>query len=328
MQALRFNQTGDLKYLELVEIPTPTLGKDEVLIEVKAGRLNRNDISNVMGRLPYTTIPRTPGRDYSGVIQQGPAELIGKEVWGTGKENGFIQDGSHAAFMKVHRSAISMKPQSLSFVEAANCGTPYSTAWGAIQSCHVREGTRIVIIGANGAVGNAAVELAKKNKANVLGLVRSEEHLATVKEQDVFADLLPNTADEKALKSLIWKYFPQGPDVIFDTTGHWLPSSISALGKFGQVAVIVAPGNGQVTISVRDLYRNGASIVGVNSLLYSASECATIFDSLAKDFDQHLLRAPQNIKTYALKDALGVYKAVQDGSTTGMHVFIPEHGSL
>ncbi len=325
MQALRFNQTGDLSYLELVDLPIPSLEPDEVLIEIKAGRLNRNDISNVMGRLPYTTIPRTPGRDYSGIIQQGPAELIGKEVWGTGKENGFIQDGSHAAYMKVHRSAISLKPQSLSFEEAANCGTPYMTAWGAIQSCHVREGTRIVVIGANGAVGNAAVELAKKNKAQVLGLVRKEEHLAMLKEQAVFADLLPDAADAKALKSLIWTYFPEGPEVIFDTTGHWLPSAISALGTFGQIAVIVAPGNGQVTISVRDLYRNGATIVGVNSLLYSASECATIFDGLAKDFDQHLLHPPKNIQTHALKDAIGVYQAVQDGLATGMHVFIPKH---
>ncbi len=325
MQALRFNQTGDLSYLEFVDMPIPFLDQDEVLIEIKAGRLNRNDISNVMGRLPYTTIPRTPGRDYSGIIQQGPVELIGKEVWGTGKENGFIQDGSHAAYMKVHRSAISLKPKSLSFEEAANCGTPYMTAWGAIQSCHVSEGTRIVVIGANGAVGNAAIELAKRHKAQVLGLVRQEEHLAILKEQDVFADLLPDAVDEKALKSLIWKYFSQGPQVIFDTTGHWLPSSIPALGKFGQVAVIVAPGNGQVTISVRDLYRNGATIVGVNSLLYSGSECAAIFDGLTKDFDQQLLHPPKNIQAHALKDAIGVYKALQDGLTTGMHVFIPEH---
>jgi len=324
MQALRFNQTGDLNNLEIVEMPIPSLGKDEVLIEVKAGRLNRNDISNVMGRLPYTTIPRTPGRDYSGIIQQGPTELIGKEVWGTGKENGFIQDGSHAAYMKVHRSAISFKPTSLSFVEAANCGTPYMTALGAIQGCHVSDGTRIVVIGANGAVGNAAVELAKKNKAQVLGLVRKEEHISILKEQEVLADLLPETGDEKALKQLIWKYIPEGPQVIFDTTGHWLPSSISAIGKFGQVAVIVAPGNGQVTISVRDLYRNGAGIIGVNSLLYSGSECATIFDGLAKDFDQHLLHPPQHIQTHALKDAIGIYKAVQDNLTNGMHVFIPE----
>jgi NADPH:quinone reductase-like Zn-dependent oxidoreductase len=227
--------------------------------------------------------------------------------------------------MKVHRSAISFKPTSLSFVEAANCGTPYITAWGAIQSCHVKEGTRIVIIGANGAVGNAAIELAKKNKAQVLGLVRKDEQLTILQEREILADLFPEAVDEKALKQLIWKYFPEGPDVIFDTTGHSLPSSISAIGKFGQVAVIVAPDNGQVTISVRDLYRNGASIIGVNSLLYSGSECAAIFDGLAKDFDQHLLHPPQLIQTHALKEAIGVYKAVQDGLANGMHVFIPEH---
>ena len=62
MKALRFNQTGDFNFLQYVDFPMPILGVDEVLIEVKAARLNRNDLSNVMGRLPYTTLPRTPGR--------------------------------------------------------------------------------------------------------------------------------------------------------------------------------------------------------------------------------------------------------------------------
>jgi NADPH:quinone reductase-like Zn-dependent oxidoreductase len=325
MQALRFNQTGDLNFLQLIDVPLPSLKEDEVLIEVKAARLNRNDISNVMGRLPYTTIPRTPGRDYAGIVKDGPKDLIGKEVWGTGKENGFIQDGSHAAYIKVHQNAISLKPQSLSFVEAANCGTPYITAWGAIESCHVGEGTRIVVIGANGAVGNAAIELAKKRKAQVLGLVRRQDNISGIEYQGVKANLLPtDNTDEKALKQLIQQYFSDGADVIFDTTGYWLPNSISAIAKFGQVAVIVAPGDGQVSISVRDLYRNGGSIRGVNSLLYSASECATIFNELAKDFDHQLMRPPKNIQTHALKDAIEVYRSVQNGSN-GMHVFIPQH---
>jgi NADPH:quinone reductase-like Zn-dependent oxidoreductase len=52
MQALRFEQTGNLDYLKLVDVPVPIIKDDEVLIAVKAARLNRNDISNVMGRLP------------------------------------------------------------------------------------------------------------------------------------------------------------------------------------------------------------------------------------------------------------------------------------
>jgi threonine dehydrogenase-like Zn-dependent dehydrogenase len=158
-----------------------------------------------------------------------------------------------------------------------------------------------------------------------LGLVRRQEHIADIEHQGVKANLLPtDNTDEKALKQLIQQYFSDGADVIFDTTGHWLPNCISSIAKFGQVAVIVAPGDGQVSISVRDLYRNGGSIRGVNSLLYSASECATIFNELAKDFDHQLMRPPKNIQTHALKDAIEVYRSVQN-SSNGMHVFIPQH---
>ena len=320
MDALRFDQTGNIDFLKFIDFPRPVLHDSEVLIEIKAARLNRNDISNVMGRLPYTTLPRTPGRDYAGVIVEGPNSMLGQEVWGTGKENGFIQDGSHAAFIKVNKDAVSLKPKSLSFVEAANCGTPYITAWGAIEGCRINEGMRVVIIGANGAVGNAAIELAKMRKAEVLGLVRNKENLSSVEAQGVKANVLPTEPD--SLKQLIQSHFPVGADVIFDTTGYWIASSITCIAKYGQVAVIVAPGNGQVSISIRDLYRNGGSIVGVNSLLYSASECAKILDQLAVHFDHQLLTPPKGIKTHPLKDAIQVYKDLQSGMA-GMHVFIP-----
>ena len=322
MDALRFDQTGNIDFLKFIDFPRPVLHDSEVLIEIKAARLNRNDISNVMGRLPYTTIPRTPGRDYAGIIAEGPSSMLGQEVWGTGKENGFIQDGSHAAFIKVNKDAVSLKPKSLSFVEAANCGTPYITAWGAIEGCRINEGMRVVVIGANGAVGNAAIELAKMRKAEVLGLVRNKENLSSVEAQGVKADVLPTEPD--SLKQLIQIYFPVGADVIFDTTGYWIASSIACIAKYGQVAVIVAPGNGQVSISIRDLYRNGGSIVGVNSLLYSASECAKILDQLAVHFDHKLLTPPKGIKTHPLKDAIQVYKDLQSGMA-GMHVFIPSY---
>jgi NADPH:quinone reductase len=320
MDALRFDQTGNLDFLKFIDFPRPSLQDTDVLVEIKAARLNRNDISNVMGRLPYTTIPRIPGRDYAGVIVEGPDSMLGQKVWGTGKENGFIQDGSHAAFIKINKNAVSLKPKSLSFIEAANCGTPYITAWGAIESCKINEGMRVVVIGANGAVGNAAIELAKMRKAEVLGLVRNKENLSSIEEQGVKADVLPS--EPESLKQLIKSYFPDGADMVFDTTGYWIASSIACIAKYGQVVVIVAPGGGQVNISIRDLYRNGGRIVGVNSLLYSANECAKILDQLAHHFDHKLLSPPKGIKTYPLKDAVQVYKDLQSG-LAGMHVFIP-----
>ena len=325
MKALRFNQTGDLNHLEFIEFTKPTLNDDEVLVQIKAARLNSNDLSNVMGRLPYTTTPRTPGRDYAGIVVEGPSELIGLEVWGSGKENGFSKDGSHAEFMKIHRNAVSPKPKSLTFPQAGNCGTPYITAWHALASCGVSQGTSIAVIGANGAVGNAAMELALQRQAQVLGLARGHAHLESIQARGAKADSFDAEQALQDLPKTTRKYFPNGPDVIFDTTGLFLNASIAAVGQLGKVAVIVAPGDGQVSISVRDLYRNGASIVGVNSLLYSAQDCAAVLRQLANDFDAGLMQPPHTIVEHELDRAKEVYMSLQKG-LSGMHVFIPHHG--
>ncbi|MNE77009.1 putative oxidoreductase [compost metagenome] len=84
MQALQFTHTGDLSALALVDLPDPVATADEVLIEVRAAGLNPSDVKNVLGRFPYTTLPRIPGRDFAGVVLDGPQQLIGQSVWGTG----------------------------------------------------------------------------------------------------------------------------------------------------------------------------------------------------------------------------------------------------
>ena len=82
MKALQFDKTGDLSALRYVEVPTPVAGADEVLVQIKAAGLNPSDVKNVLGRFPYTTLPRIPGRDFAGVVVEGPQALIGQEVWG------------------------------------------------------------------------------------------------------------------------------------------------------------------------------------------------------------------------------------------------------
>src|ERR1700757_28580 len=96
MKALRFEATGSLDNLRLVHVPPPRPQPEEVVVEVRAAGLNPSDCKNVLGFFPYTTLPRTPGRDFAGVIVDGPSELIGEEVWGSGREFGFTRDGSHA----------------------------------------------------------------------------------------------------------------------------------------------------------------------------------------------------------------------------------------
>src|ERR1700747_2400119 len=106
MQALKFYQTGSLDDLRIEEVPLPTPGPGEVLVQVKAAAVNPSDIKNVQGKRHETTVPRIPGRDFAGTIVNGPGELLGQSVFGSGGNLGFGRDGSHAGFGGVSANAV------------------------------------------------------------------------------------------------------------------------------------------------------------------------------------------------------------------------------
>lgn len=82
MQALQFSATGSLDTLQLHGLAKPVPAAGEVLVEVRTTGVNPSDIKNVLGLFPYTTTPRIPGRDFAGVIVEGPEQLLGQAVWG------------------------------------------------------------------------------------------------------------------------------------------------------------------------------------------------------------------------------------------------------
>ena len=79
MRALRFETFGDPSVLQVAQVPTPQAGHDEVVVEVHASSVNPSDVKNVSGKMPHTTVPRTPGRDFSGVVVEGPKPLVGTQ---------------------------------------------------------------------------------------------------------------------------------------------------------------------------------------------------------------------------------------------------------
>src|SRR5829696_5511382 len=110
MQAIVIERFCDPSELRQTEVPRPDPGEGEVLIEVDATAVNRSDVLNARGAFPFTTLPRIPGRDFAGVVVEGPGELLGKEVWGTGGGDlGFLRDGSHAGYVAVSRNAVAPK---------------------------------------------------------------------------------------------------------------------------------------------------------------------------------------------------------------------------
>jgi len=319
MKALQFSATGDLNALRFVDVATPVPGADEVLVQIKAAGLNPSDVKNLLGRFPYTTLPRIPGRDFAGVVVEGPQALLGQEVWGTGRDLGFFADGSHAQYLKVAANGVARKPSHLSFAQAASLGVPYTTAWDALERSGVGKGTRLLVIGANGAVGSAALALAKIRGAQVLAAVRRPEQVEALQGQGVDTIALGQPED---LGAQVNRVFTGGADVIFDTTGFWLPAAVAGLAPFGRIAIIAAPLDGHVQLPALALYRKGGSVVGINSLLYNCEQCARMLEQFGRFFDEGSLPLPTGLREVALVDGLVSYEEVNSGSADKI-IFLP-----
>ncbi|UHG95685.1 quinone oxidoreductase family protein [Pseudomonas sp. 7-41] len=311
MKALQFSATGDLSTLRFVDVTTPVPAAGDVLVQIKAAGLNPSDVKNVLGRFPYTTLPRIPGRDFAGVVVEGPQEWVGQAVWGTGRDLGFFADGSHAQYLTVSAKGVAHKPNHLSFAQAASLGVPYTTAWDALQRSAVGEGTRVLVIGANGAVGSAALALAKILGAQVLAAVRRPEQAEVLQAQGIAAITLGRPEDLGAQVNAVFK---GGADVIFDTTGFWLPAAVAGLAPFGRIAIIAAPVDGQVQLPALALYRKGGSVVGINSLLYNCEQCAVMLEQFGHFFDEGLLPLPSGLREVALAEGVKCFEEVNVGS--------------
>ena len=94
------------------------------------------------GLMPYAVFPRTPGRDYAGVVIDGPAEWIGREVFGSSGDLGIRRDGTHATHLVVEADAVVEKPKGLSWEEAAGIGVPFVTAMEGLRRAGHPEGRR------------------------------------------------------------------------------------------------------------------------------------------------------------------------------------------
>lgn len=309
MRALRFDRVGDVDALHLAGVPAPEPASGEVRVRVVAAGLNPSDVKNVLGFFAYTTLPRTPGRDFAGVVEEGRPELVGLEVWGTGNELGFTRDGTHAELLALPADAVTPRPRSLSFAQCAACGVPYTTALNALERAGASSGAAVIVIGA-GAVGKAALDVARWLGARVVAAVRSAEQAQALRAQGTPTLTLGHP---DALHDAVKKHFAAGADVVFDTTGAWLPPAVSALAPFGRIAVIAAPHDGADRVPVRALYRKGGSIVGINSLLYDARACAPMMARLAAAFDAGALPPPAPPVEVPLTDGVRAYREVDRG---------------
>src|SRR5919107_3926858 len=305
MQAVLIERFGDPSELRPVEVQRPAPGEGEVLIEVHAATVNRSDVLNARGSFPFTTLPRIPGRDFAGIVLDGPRELVGQEVWGTGGgELGFVRDGSHATYLAVSRNAVAPKSGSLSQEEAGASGLAYVTAGSALLELGgVSAGETILVTGAAGGVGSAAVMIARWEGARVIGAIKDESERAMV--EPAGGEVIVDTSREEVTDAVLAATDGGGANLVLDAVGGPLfEQALNSLGEKGRMVVITTTPNKQdVSFNLLDFYRKGLGLFGLMTSFLDAAGSAAVLRDLGPGFDEGALRAPAIAERYPLEQA-------------------------
>ena len=323
MRALRFSEFGELAVLHLEDVPDPVATTEEAVVRVESASVNPSDVKNIAGAMDWTVLPRTPGRDFAGVVVGGPAEWEGVAVWGTGGDTGFSRDGSHAQFISVPVAALAPKPARLSFDEAAAVGVNFVTAWyGLVETAELVAGETVAVFGITGGVGGAVAQIAHALGAKVIGLGRrppgADTPAAAVIDHFVTFDPVADVGAEiKRLSD------GKGAEIVYDAVGgSTTPAALAGLARRGRLVVISAIGSPVVEVNIRTLYRNESRVLGVDSGKLSMVDSARRLERMAPYFESGDFRPLPVAAAYSLDDAQAAYQAVAD-NTAGRVVIRP-----
>ena len=312
MRAIRFKAFGDPSVLELAEVAAPATDKTTALVRVMAASINPSDVKNVAGAMKQTTLPRTPGRDFAGVVEAGPPEWVGAAVWGTGGDTGFTRDGTHAEMIAVPVASLRRKPDTLSFDQAASVGVNYIAAWCGLEAAGLKAGETVLLIGAGGGVGGAAAQIARRLNARVIGADRHAPHpdapINGIAEKLILgARDLP--AEVRAATG------GKGADVVFDLVGGVMfRNAVNSLALRGRLIEIAATGQREVSFDIADFYHNESRLYGVDTLKRDLTVSAKVLEALTPGFVAGDYRAAPITKTCGLGSVQEAYREVAAGS--------------
>lgn len=269
--------------IDLVNIAIPRRGPGQVLVEIVSAAVNPSDVKASLGHMPHAVWPRIPGRDFAGIVREGPQSLIGAEIWGSGGELGITQDGSHAKWMILNEAAVRRKPANLSMEEAGAIGVPFITAYEGFREAGGVTSTDVVIVcGANGKVGYAALQMAKAAGARVFAVQRRGS--ATCGPQADGIDVL--YIDEDVAAIVRERTNGYGADIVFNTVGSpYFETANKSMAKDGR-QILISTLERAVPFDIFPFFRGRHKFIGIDSLGMTSVECGKVLEKLRPKFEE------------------------------------------
>jgi NADPH:quinone reductase-like Zn-dependent oxidoreductase len=298
----------------VVERRTLSRSEDQVLIEIKAAAVNPSDVKAATGLMAYAVFPRTSGRDYAGVVIDGPAGTIGREVFGSSGDLGIRRDGTHATHLVVEADAVVEKPTNLSWAETAGIGVPFVTAIEGFRRAGMpKSGETVLVMGVTGKVGQAAVQIASWRGARVIGVARKQEAYAGHTNGPVeMIDSSTGDVAERVRELTDGK----GADIVFNTVGDpYFEAAHKSLGLRGR-QILIAAIDRIVQFNILEFYRGQHSYFGIDTLGLSSVATGAVLRELVPGFLSGHLKpfAIRPNAIYPLEDARAAFLSVAGSS--------------
>jgi NADPH:quinone reductase-like Zn-dependent oxidoreductase len=305
MRAVRFQQYGETDVLQIVEVPDPVAGADEVLVRVRATSINPGEAKirngSLHARLP-ATFPSGEGSDVAGVVESVGDRVEAFEV-GDAVIGWTDQRAAQAELAVIPRTQLTLKPAEVSFEVAGSLFVAGATGWAMVRAVGAAEGDTVLVAGAAGGVGGFAVQLARNAGARVIGLAREANHEFLRSLQ-----ITPVTYGD-GVAERIRAAAPDGVDAAIDVVGGgYVALALDELG--------VAPERVDTVVD-DDAVRRGVKTDG-NAQGASAAVLAELAGLVAVGRLQVPIAA-----TYPMAEVRAAYDELAGGHTRGKIVLLP-----
>ncbi|MFY9835645.1 MAG: NADPH:quinone reductase [Xanthobacteraceae bacterium] len=319
MKAIRVHEFGGPEVLKLEDVATPKPSGGEVLVRIHAAGVNPYDTYMRAGTYAVKPpLPYTPGSDGAGVVE-AVGEGVKKVNKGDRVYTARTLTGAYAEYALALEEQVHLLPANIDFKQGAGIWVPYGTAYHALHhSAKAHASETVLVHGASGGVGIAALQIARAMGLKVLGTAGTPKGLELAKREGAHQVFDHRKAGYQ--EEILQATDNRGVDIILEMLANVnLPYDTKLLASNGRVIVIGS--RGEVTINPRELMGRRASIRALTLLAITAAEEADIHAGLFAGLENGTLR-PVVGKVLPLAEAARAHKEILEPGAAGKIVLV------
>lgn len=241
MRAVVLNEYGSLDNLSLTEYADPVAGPDDIIVDVRATAVNYVDLVMISGKYQFKPdVPFVAGKGPAGIVKSVGANV--RDFAPGDRVLAMAEQGGYAALTPIHRNNCYHLPDSMSFADAASMALVYDTAWfSLVERGRFAEGETVLVLGASGGVGLAAVQLVRALGGHALAGIANPAKADLVR--DAGAEAVIELGADNLRDSLRDQVFAvtdgRGADVVIDPLGDDIfDAALRAVAWRGRMVVI------------------------------------------------------------------------------------------